>query len=60
MKAGRINKESAKGVTQPLRMEVSKEARPGLPIHLAGCKEDTDKGEVGKRPNSRTNSLVGN
>lgn len=41
-------------------MEVSKEARPGLPIHLAGRKEDTDKGEAGKRPSPRTNSLVGN
>lgn len=41
-------------------MEVSEEASLGLPIHLAGRNEDTDKGEVGKRPRPRTNSLVGN
>lgn len=41
-------------------MEVSEEASLGLPIHLAGRNEDTDKGEFGKRPRPRTNSLVGN
>lgn len=41
-------------------MEVSEEASLGLPTHLAGRNEDTDKGEVGKKPRPRTNSLAGN